>query len=171
MIKKFFLFFTLIFSYLRLVKPSLAICPVCTVAVGAGFGLSRWLRVDDLVSGVWIGGLISSGALWFLDWLEKRNRQALLRKLIFFLLSYIIIIFPLFWSGVIGHPLNKFCGIDKVFLGIFLGNLAFFIGFGLNQFLKNKNSGKAFFPFQKVILPISSILITSVILYIILKCQ
>ena len=26
---------------------ALAICPVCTVAVGAGIGLSRWLGIDD----------------------------------------------------------------------------------------------------------------------------
>jgi len=35
-------------------------CPVCTIAVTAGVGLSRWLGVDDLISGLWVGGLLVS---------------------------------------------------------------------------------------------------------------
>ena len=35
--------------------PAKAICPVCTVAVGAGIGLSRWLGIDDSITGLWIG--------------------------------------------------------------------------------------------------------------------
>lgn len=38
----------------------MAICPVCTVAVGTDVGLCRWLGIDDVLSGIWIGGLIIS---------------------------------------------------------------------------------------------------------------
>ena len=34
-----------------------AVCPVCTVAVGAGLGLAEWLGIDDSISGLWIGAL------------------------------------------------------------------------------------------------------------------
>ena len=39
---------------------ALALCPVCAIAVGAGIGVSRWLGVDDTITGVWVGGLIVS---------------------------------------------------------------------------------------------------------------
>ncbi len=48
-------------------------CPVCTIAVGAGIGLSRWLGVDDLISGLWIGGLIVSLIGMTILWLNKKN--------------------------------------------------------------------------------------------------
>jgi len=32
-----------------------AVCPVCTVAAGAGVGLSRWLGIDDIIIGLWVG--------------------------------------------------------------------------------------------------------------------
>ncbi|MCX6758247.1 MAG: hypothetical protein NTX14_00895, partial [Candidatus Nealsonbacteria bacterium] len=57
-----------IFSLLT-ARPALAVCPICTVAVGAGLGLSRWFGIDDSISGLWIGGLIVSFILWTIDWL------------------------------------------------------------------------------------------------------
>jgi len=43
---------------------ALAVCPVCSIAVAGGVGLSRWLGIDDTISGIWIGGLIISLAIW-----------------------------------------------------------------------------------------------------------
>lgn len=36
----------------------LAQCPVCTVAIGVGVGLCRYLGIDDLITGLWIGALL-----------------------------------------------------------------------------------------------------------------
>ncbi|KKU63742.1 MAG: hypothetical protein UX88_C0023G0019 [Candidatus Woesebacteria bacterium GW2011_GWC2_47_16] len=58
-------------------KTALAVCPVCTVAVGAGLGVSRWLGIDDSVSGIWVGGLVVSLSFWFADWLTKKNLKIL----------------------------------------------------------------------------------------------
>lgn len=40
---------------LGLTAKAQAVCPVCTVAVGTGVGLSRWLGVDDTITGLWLG--------------------------------------------------------------------------------------------------------------------
>ena len=53
--------------------PVRAVCPVCTVAVAAGLGISRWIGIDDAVTGVWVGGLILSSGLWMADWIKKRS--------------------------------------------------------------------------------------------------
>jgi hypothetical protein len=34
------------------------VCPVCTIAVAGGVGLCRYLGIDDLISGSWIGALL-----------------------------------------------------------------------------------------------------------------
>ena len=49
----------LIFS-LVIAADVLAICPLCTFAVGAGIGLTQYLGIDDVITGLWIGGFIVS---------------------------------------------------------------------------------------------------------------
>ncbi len=148
-----------------------AVCPVCVIGVSAGVGLCRWLKIDDLVSGVWIGGLIVSIIIWFLNWLEKKNIHFKFRNSSVSVVFYLFLIIPLYFSEIIGHPLNRIWGIDKLLLGIVTGSLVFLISVWLHNFLKNKNQGKSYFPFQKVVLPISFLIITSLIFYFINKCQ
>lgn len=150
---------------------ALAVCPVCTIAIAGGVGLSRWLGVDDSVSGIWVGALIISSIIWLLHWLDKKQIRFKFRWVIVTVLFYLVIILPLYWAGIIGHPYNQFCGIDKLVFGIIGGSLAFLIGNWLSNFLKKKNQGKAFFPFQKVVLPISFVIILSVIFFFLVKCD
>jgi len=148
-----------------------AFCPVCTIAVGAGVGLCRWLGVDDVLSGIWIGGLVVSMIGWSLNWLNKKQIRFKLRWLTVSGLFYLIVILPLYFTGIMGHPLNKFWGIDKLWLGIVFGSLAFLLSIWLNSFLKNKNQGKVFFPFQKVVLPILFLAITTLIFHYVVGCK
>ncbi|PIU03715.1 hypothetical protein COT44_01735 [Candidatus Shapirobacteria bacterium CG08_land_8_20_14_0_20_39_18] len=65
----------IIFSlYLLSLTNAFAFCPVCTVAVGAGVGLSRWLGINDTITGLWIGGLTVSISAWTLNWLATKNK-------------------------------------------------------------------------------------------------
>jgi len=52
---------------------ALAVCPVCVVTVAGGIELSRLLKIDDLITGIWIGGLIVSLIYWTIDVLNKKN--------------------------------------------------------------------------------------------------
>jgi len=157
-------------TLMGLANQTLAVCPVCTIAIAGGIGLSRWLGVDDSVSGILIGGLIISSIIWFLYWLNKKQIRFKFRWLAIAILFYLMVILPLYWSGIMGHPDNKFFGIDKLLFGIIAGSLAFFLGHSLSNFLKKKNQGKAFFPFQKLILPISFLIILSVLFFYLIKC-
>ena len=55
------------------VVSSYAICPLCTIAVGAGVGLAQWLGVDDTATGIWIGGLTVSLIGWTIYWFDGKN--------------------------------------------------------------------------------------------------
>jgi len=164
--KKILLFFNLL-SFFFIPLLIRAFCPVCTVAVGVGVGLSRYLGIDDLISGTWIGGLVMSLVLWAINWLDKRKIRFLFRKILVLIFFYSAVVFPLLWFGIIGDPYNKFLGIDKLLFGIIVGGFAFLMSFIFHNFLKNKNQGKSFFSFQKIVFPVIFLLITSFILFLI----
>lgn len=151
-------------------KTALAVCPVCTIAVGAGLGLSRFLGIDDTISGVWVGGLVVSLSFWFVDWLTKKNlkilkkwsNQALVVAsiILWSLLTYL----PLWKTGVIGHPFNTILGIDKLLFGSILGAGAFFLGVFADKKVREKK-GKQLFNFQRVVFPVVCLLIASLVVY------
>ena len=163
----FFLLF-LILS-LILANNAISVCPVCTLAVGVGLCLSRWLKIDDLISGIWIGALIVSLTFWTNDFLKKKKINFKFSHLIILVIYLLLVILPLYFSGIIGHPLNTILGIDKLILGTFLGIILFYLANYLNNYLKSKNNNKVYFAYQKVIIPVGILLISSLIIFLILK--
>lgn len=145
-----------------------AVCPVCVVAVGGGLGISRWLGVDDAISSLWIGALLAALSFWTIDWLEKKNWKFAFYKATTWILYYGLTVLPLYYYEIIGHPLNKIFGIDKILFGVILGTVIFLGGVWLNNFLKAKNNGKQYFNYQKVVVPFLSLIVASLIFYFII---
>ena len=152
-----------------MVYPSsaLAVCPVCTVTIGACVGLSRLLGVDDLISGTFIGGLTLSLGFWFFSWLQKKKINFPFRKAVAIIVSFMATVLPLYFKKFFGHPGNTFWGIDKLLLGIIAGSIAFLVAQLIETILRRRNQGKAYFPYQKVIIPLVILLLTSGIFYFI----
>lgn len=144
-------------------------CPLCVVAVGAGLGLSRWFGVDDIISSLWIGALLASLSWWTVVWLRKKNWNLKCDKFILPLAYYTLTILPLYYYDIVGHPLNTVFGIDKIIFGIVLGTAVFSASVWFHNFLKIKNQGKQFFVYQKVVLPLAFLTLTSLIFYAIMK--
>jgi hypothetical protein len=167
--KKIFTLFLGLFSFFAF--SAKAVCPVCVVAIGSGVGLCRWLGIDDTISGLWIGGLVVSIILWTLDWMNKKNFRFKFRNILIWALYYVLIIWPLFSFNIMGHPLNKVWGMDKLLVGIIAGSIIFLFSVFLNGSLKKKNGGKVYFYYQKVIIPVVLLLIFSFIFYFVIKCN
>jgi len=151
---------------------ALAVCPICTVAVGAGVGLSRWLGIDDSITGLWIGGLIVSMITWTISWLDKKNIRFRGRIIAVVFAYYLLIVVPLYFMGIMGNPINTLCAcgvVDKLLLGIIVGSFGFWCGASWYYYLKEKNQGRAYFPFQKVVMPVSPLIILSIIFYFLTK--
>lgn len=146
-----------------------AICPVCTVVVAGGVGLARWLKVDDVITGIWIGAALISLALWTIIWLKGKKWTFPLFEPVVFIVTYGVIIIPLYLKTIIGHPANTFWGIDKLILGMTIGTATFILAIIINNLLKNKNHDKVYFPFQKVAIPVTLLIIVSVIFYYVLR--
>ncbi|MDD2732155.1 MAG: hypothetical protein PHI53_03090 [Candidatus Pacebacteria bacterium] len=171
--KKIFLCLAALFGiFIAFTEKALAVCPICTIAVGAGVGLSRWLGIDDSITGLWIGGLTVSIITWTLSWFDKKNIKFRGRTIITILGYYSLIVVPLYFMGIMGNPLNTLCAcgvIDKLLLGIIVGSIAFWFGASWYYYLKEKNQGRAYFPFQKVVMPVSPLILLSIIFYFLTK--
>jgi len=159
-------FFIALFSPLSV----LAVCPVCSIAVAGGLGISRWLGIDDVVSGIWVGGLIVSLITWFILWLNKKNIKFKFRQFLVVISFYLIVILPLYWAGFISYSCNQLWGFNKLLIGIFFGSLTFSLGVWIHDLLKKKNNNKVYFSFQKVIIPVLFLIIASIIFYFVTKC-
>ena len=148
-----------------------AICPICTVAVGAGIGLSRWFGVDDAVTGLWLGGFLLSVSLWTIDWLNKKNIRFVFKRFLVILAYYVITIVPLYYAKIITNPLAFVCSCasDKLLLGTIEGTAVFFFGTTLYDYLKEKNGGRAHFPYEKVAFPVGALAIATIIFYFLTK--
>ena len=158
-------------SGLLFAKQALAVCPICTIAVGAGIGLSRWLGIDDSITGLWIGGLTVSMITWTISWFDTKNFHFKGRTIITVIGYYLLMIVPLYFMGMLANPANAilFTWLDKILLGIIVGSFGFWFGAEWYYSMKEKNDGHAYFPFQKVVMPISPLIIMSLIFYFLTK--
>src|SRR4030042_3141581 len=135
-----------------------AVCPVCTIAVGAGVGISRWLGIDDTISGLWIGGLIISSGLWLASWIEKKYKSFKYVDSLIFLAMFLFTIVPLSFTDILWHPLNTILGVDKIIFGTVLGAFIFTLSVFTDRLLRKTNNEKVYVPFQRVILPLCYLL-------------
>ena len=165
--KKFFYFLALLFFWPQI---SLAVCPICSAAIAGGVSLSRYLGVDDTITGVWIGALILSLVVWSLNWLTKQKINFPLKNLIVFCFFYSATFLFLYWKNFFGMECNKFLGIDKLILGIISGTLGFGMSLKIDWFLRKKNKGQVYFPFQKLLLPLGILILLSFIFYFLTHC-
>jgi len=146
------------------------VCPICTVAVAAGVGLFRAWGIDDVITGLWIGALIVSSIMWFVNWLNKKNIHFLFRKILVIIVFYALFLVPL-WKpmGMIGLAGNTLWGIDKIMLGVILGTIIFILAVLSDLYLKKINNNGAVFAFEKVIIPITFLAIASLAVHWIIK--
>ncbi len=169
MINMMTILFTSLFFFLALIfaVPAKAVCPICTVAVAGGLGISRWLGIDDSIMGVWIGGLILSSGFWMADWVSKKSWKIPYPKMLSILIMILFVIPPLYWSKIMGVAGNTLWRIDKILLGTIVGSGLFYVGMKLDQWLRTTNEGKVYIYYQKVIAPVLMLTLGSFVLFLI----
>ena len=143
-------------------------CPVCTVTVIAGLGISRLLGIDDLITAIWIGGVILSLSFITVNWISKKWPKLKSKYYYFptFVLMYLFVLIPLKLDGTIGIVRNTMWGVDKIILGITIGSAALLLGALADKYQRVKFK-KIFFPYQKVVFPVLALVISSLVFYLI----
>jgi hypothetical protein len=145
-------------------------CPVCTITVIAGLGVSRVLGIDDVITSLWIGGFILSFSFITITWVHKKWSKIPTKyySLPIFVLMYFFVLVPLKLGHMIGVVRNTLLGVDKIVLGIIVGSVVFLIGVWADKFQRRKFA-KIFFPFQKVVFPVVSLLIASLVFFFVVR--
>ena len=143
-----------------------AVCPICVVAVGAGLGFSRWLGVDDVVSSIWIGAFLVAMIMWTMVGLKKKGWSFPYDTAVVSLVYYSLLFIPFYYVGIVGHPFNKIFSVDKIIFGTAIGTIVFLLSYQLHSYLKKKNGEKSFFQYQKIVLPVVVLILTSFIFYL-----
>ncbi|MFA6423338.1 MAG: hypothetical protein WCW17_02695 [Patescibacteria group bacterium] len=167
--KKTIFYSVISFLIITIPAKALAFCPVCSVTLVAGLGISEYYHIDDTVSGLWIGALTMSMVIWTVNWLDKKSIKFMFRKIFVLLFYYLSILIPLYLYHFIGKGFNKIWGMDKLTLSITIGSIIIIISYYFHNYLRAKNNNKVYFPFQKTIIPVSLIIIASLIFYYVTK--
>ena len=162
------LFFVLLSatSYLLLAIPVSAQCPVCIVTVGGGMFLASKLGIDDFLVSLWISGLNTAISFWLSTKIKHRvfgNPIILSVLMLALTLSYFI------FTNQTGLVSNQIFGLDKIIFGQVLGMFIWFLGIYVDRHSRKLNGGKILFPYQKVVFPISILLIFTILFKLIFK--
>ncbi len=167
-IRRLFNLFSL--SIIFLSASAKAVCPVCTVAVAAGVGILRGWGVDDVLTGLWYGALVLSSVIWLLDELKKRNINFPYRTLISIIFIYGLMVVPLAYPlGIIGAPHNTIFGYDRMLFGMVIGTILFIMGIVIDKRLRCMNDCKQLIIYQKVVVPVVLLIISTIIAYLALQ--
>lgn len=153
---------------LRLITAPLvqAHCPLCVAGAGIGLTLTRWVGVDDSISGIWLAAFLGAMAFWSEALIKDRELKLKLRPLI-----YIGIFAATIWSfykfNLILRMVQIF-GFDKLTFGMIVGGAVFYL-VDLADDLIIKKSGKVFFPYQRIIVSLGSIVLVSLAMYVLIN--
>jgi len=147
-------------------------CPLCVAGAAFGITLTRWVGVDDSITGVWIGALLGSMSFWLYSWLLgkkwkffKENRK------IFKPLIYIVIFASTLWSFYkfqLIIRMSQLFGLDKLTFGMLTGSVVFYLVDILDNALIKKN-GKVYFPYQRVVVSLGAVFVLSFAIYILIN--
>ncbi len=161
----FVLVFTIPITPAQAIAPA---CAVCVVAIGSGLGISRALGIDDLMTGVWVGALLLAIAMFTGSWIKKKWPNFAYYNLVSYGLTYFLTI-PFFFIFKLFDAGGSIFGVSKLLLGMIAGTIALIIGLYTDTCLRRlQENHKAFFPFQKVILPLIALSLATLAMWLLL---
>lgn len=152
----------------KLIFPAVsqAHCPLCVAGAGAGLTLTRWVGVDDSISGVWLAAFLGAISFWSESLIKRRELRPKLRPFIF-----IGIFAATIWSFYkfnLVIRMSQILGLDKLIFGMVIGGVAFYLIDVLDDYIIKRN-GKVFFPYQRIIVTLGGILVLSLGVYILIN--
>lgn len=154
----FFSFFLILTAYYLLPREVLAHCPLCTAGAGAGLVLSRWLGIDDSITGIWLAAFLGALSLWFSNSVKKRYVP--MQKILIYFLVFASTIWSFYAFNLVSEHAGLIMGIPKLIFGMVAGGLVFYLVDALNCAIKKKR-GKVLFPYQPIAFSLGSMLIIS----------
>jgi hypothetical protein len=161
--KIFSIFLFLLTSFYILPREALAHCPLCTAGAGAGLFLSRWLGIDDSITGVWMAAFLAASSLWLANSLKKKYIPG--QNTLIYLAVFASTIWSFYTFKLVSEHAGLIMGIPKLIFGMLAGGILFYLVDILNLVIK-KIRGKSLFPYQSIVFSLGSMLFLSLALFI-----
>lgn len=133
-----------------LVHPVYAQCPVCIVTVGGGLFIAEKLGIDSFLVSIWLSALNCAIAYY----LATKFKKSILKSGYFW--SIIFYLMTVFYLDISRQ-------LDSSLIGLSIGLIIAIFAIQLDQIIKNLNHGKVLFYYQKVIIPLVILIITTII--------
>lgn len=149
-----------------LVKTVYAQCPVCIVTVGGGMFLAKKLGIDDFLISLWISAFNVAISFWLA---LKIKNKILNNPVILSLIMLSLTLFYFIYTNQTGGPTNKILGLDKIIFGQIFGLLIMFLGIFIDRYSRKLNSGKILFQYQKVVFPVGTLILITLLFKLIFK--
>lgn len=140
--------------------------PICAIGIASGLGIFRWLGIDDITLGLWMGALILSVSIQLNIFLSKKGKSFPFSFWVIFIGTYFLSFLPILKTITSDPPCNVF-GFPRIICGSILGTLTLFLIDKVNNLIINKHNKKVYFYYQRVIIPIIGLIIVSMIIEII----
>ena len=163
--KKLLVFLLVPSAYLLVPSIVQAHCPLCVAGAGVGLTLSRWVGVDDSITGLWTGAFLGAMSLWLYSSLIKRiNKQnSIWLKPAIYILIFVSSIWSFYKFNLV-LKMGRMFGLDKLTFGIIAGGITFYLVDEVNNLII-RIKGKTFFPHQRIAVGLGSILLLSFLVY------
>lgn len=160
------------FAYLLMPSAVSAHCPLCVAGAAAGITLTRWIGVDDSITGVWIAALLGAMSFWVYSWLLSKKIKFVEKYQLAIKPSiYLVIFLTTLWSFYkfrLIIRMSQIFGLDKLTFGMLTGGVLFYLVDILDDLVIKRN-GKVFFPYQRIVISLGSMLFLSVNIYILIN--
>lgn len=164
--KKVLAFIFVPLSFLVFPSTVYAHCPLCVAGAAVGLSLSRYIGVDDSITGMWLAALLGAVSFWSYSALVKKIKKPgwiLLKPLVY--VSVFGLTLWSFYKFNLVVTMEKMYGLDKLTLGMIVGGVAFYLVDVVNNLIM-KVHGKSLFPFQRIVFSLGVILALSIFDYI-----
>lgn len=157
--KKLIAFLSVPGIFLLMPKVAFAHCPLCVAGAAAGVTLTRWVGVDDSITGVWLAAFLGAISFWTDSALSRRKKIPYSKPLIY------IIFFGLtiwsFYKFQLVIRMTQIFGFDKLTFGMLTGGILFY----LVDLIKIKH----YFNYQRIVISLGSMAALSLAIYILIN--
>lgn len=153
----------LLTTYFLLPRTALAHCPLCTAGAGAGLFLSRWLGIDDSITGVWMAAFLAASSLWAANSIKKKYIPG--QNTLIYLAVFASTIWSFYAFKLVSEHSGLIMGVPNLIFGMVLGGVVFYLTDILNLVIR-KIWQKSLFPYQSIVFSLGSMFLLSLALFI-----
>jgi len=135
--------------------------PLCAIGIAGGLQISRWLGINDLTLGLWIGALILSLSFQFNRFLIKKGWSFKFSFWLILILTFVFSFMPLM-NDLFSGKASLYCGVPQIIIGAILGGLVLFLADKINDAIIKKHHNRVYFYYQRTIVPIIALILLSI---------